>query len=115
MPRSPRPWTRPPRHSPPARRTPPQLEDPKIAALMERIRLDLALGRHEEIVGELFALVEEHPLRERLYENLMLALYQSGRQAEALEVCRQGRATFMAELGIELGESTRRLETAILH
>ena len=97
------------------RRNAAQLEDAKITALMERIRLDLALGRHDEIVGELFALVEEHPLRERLYENLMLALYQSGRQAEALEVCRQGRATFMAELGIELGESTRRLETAILN
>jgi DNA-binding SARP family transcriptional activator/tetratricopeptide (TPR) repeat protein len=92
-----------------------QLEDAKVAAIMDRIRLDLALGRHEEVVGELFALVKEHPLRERLHENLMLALYRSGRQAEALEVCRQVRATLMAELGIELGESVRRLETAILN
>ncbi|HEX6354999.1 AfsR/SARP family transcriptional regulator [Actinophytocola sp.] len=92
-----------------------QLEDAKIAAIMERIRLDLALGRHEELVGELFALVKEHPLRERLYEHLMLALYRSGRQAEALEVCRRARATLMEELGIELGQSVRRLETAILN
>ncbi|GAB3463483.1 AfsR/SARP family transcriptional regulator [Actinophytocola sediminis] len=92
-----------------------QLEDERLAAIMERIRLDLALGRHEEIVGELFALVKEHPLRERLYEFLMLALYRSGRQAEALEVCRRARATMMEELGIELGQGVRRLETAILN
>jgi DNA-binding SARP family transcriptional activator/tetratricopeptide (TPR) repeat protein len=92
-----------------------QLEDARLAAIMERIRLDLGLGRHEEIVGELFALVKEHPLRERLYEFLMLALYRSGRQAEALEICRQARATLMEELGIELGQGVRRLETAILN
>ncbi len=91
------------------------LEDAKVAAIMERIRLDLTLGRHEEVVGELFALVTEHPLRERLYEFLMLALYRSGRQAEALEVCRRARATLMDELGIELGQSVRRLENAILN
>ena len=101
--------------SEPLRRNAAQLEDARIGALMERIRLDLALGRQEEIIGELFALVKEHPLRERLYEYLMLALYRAGRQAEALEVCRQARATLMEELGIELGESTRRLETAILN
>jgi DNA-binding SARP family transcriptional activator len=92
-----------------------QLEDAKVAAVMERIRLDLALGRHDEVVGELFALVKEHPLRERLREYLMLGLYRSGRQAEALEVCRDARATLMDELGIELGQSVRRLETAILN
>jgi DNA-binding SARP family transcriptional activator len=92
-----------------------QLNDDRVAAIMERIRLDLALGRPEEVVGELFALVKEHPLRERLYEYLMLALYRSGRQAEALEVCRQARATLMEELGIELGQSVRRLENAILN
>ncbi len=102
-------------NSEPLRRNAAQLEDARVTAIMERIRLDLALGRHEEIVGELFGLVKEHPLRERLYEYLMLALYRSGRQAEALEVCRQGRATLKEELGIELGESTRRLETAILN
>jgi DNA-binding SARP family transcriptional activator len=92
-----------------------QLEDARLAAVMERVRLDLALGRHEEVVGELLALVKEHPLRERLYEFLMLALYRSGRQAEALEVCRQARTTLMEELGIELGQGVRQLETAILN
>lgn len=92
-----------------------QLENARVAAIMERVRLDLTLGRHEEVVGELFTLVKEHPLRERLYEYLMLALYRSGRQAEALEVCRRARATLMDELGIELGQSVRRLETAILN
>ncbi|MFC4857049.1 AfsR/SARP family transcriptional regulator [Actinophytocola glycyrrhizae] len=102
-------------NSEPLRRSAAQLEDAKVSAVMERIRLDLELGRHEEVVGELLALVKEHPLRERLYEYLMLALYRCGRQAEALEVCRRARATLMDELGIELGESTRRLETAILN
>ncbi len=92
-----------------------QLEDARLAAVMERIRLDLVLGRHEEIVGELLALVKEHPLRERLYEFLMLALYRSGRQAEALEVARQARTIMMEELGIELGQGVRRLEAAILN
>lgn len=97
------------------RREAAQLEDARLAAVMERIRLDLSLGRHEEVVGELSTLVKEHPLRERLYEFLMLALYRSGRQAEALEVCRSARATLMEELGIELGQGVRRLETAILN
>jgi DNA-binding SARP family transcriptional activator len=91
-----------------------RLEEARVGAIMERIRLDLALGRRAEVVDELFALVRQHPLRERLYEYLMLALYRSGRQADALEVCRQARVTFLAELGIELGQSVRRLETAIL-
>ena len=92
-----------------------QLESARLSAVMERVRLDLALGRHEEVVGELASLVEEHPLRERLYEFLMLALYRSGRQAEALEVCRKARTTLVEELGIEPGQNLRRLETAILN
>ncbi|EHR52736.1 DNA-binding transcriptional activator of the SARP family [Saccharomonospora marina XMU15] len=92
-----------------------KLEDARLGALIDRIRLDLALGRHEDVVGELSVLVKEHPLRERLYELLMLALYRSGRQAEALEVCREARATLMEELGIELSQSVRRLETSILN
>ncbi|HWM02859.1 MAG TPA: BTAD domain-containing putative transcriptional regulator [Actinophytocola sp.] len=102
-------------HSELVRREIAQLEDARLAAILERVRLDLALGRHEEVVGELGALVKQHPLRERLYEFLMLALYRSGRQAEALEVCRRARATLVEELGIELGQSVRRLETAILN
>ncbi len=102
-------------HSELVSRSATQLEDDRLAAIMERIRLDLALGRHEEVVGELFALVKEHPLRERFYEFLMLALYRSGRQAEALEVCRQARTTLTEELGIEPGEGVQRLEKAILN
>jgi DNA-binding SARP family transcriptional activator/tetratricopeptide (TPR) repeat protein len=101
--------------SEPLRREAAKLEDARLTALMERIRLDLALGRHDEVVGELFALVEEHPLRERLYEFLMLALYRSSRQAEALEICRRARLTLVEELGIEPGQNLRRLERAILN
>ncbi|HEY0451208.1 AfsR/SARP family transcriptional regulator [Actinophytocola sp.] len=91
------------------------LEAERIAALMERIRLDLEFGRHEEVVGELAALVEAHPLSERLYEYLALALYRSGRQAEALATCRRVRATLIEELGIEPGDWLKRLEAAILN
>jgi DNA-binding SARP family transcriptional activator len=92
----------------------PALEAERLAALTERIRLDVELGRHEEVVGELAGLVEEHPLSERLSEYLMLALYRSGRQAEALDTCRRVRDTLVEELGIEPGERLRRLENAIL-
>ena len=91
-----------------------QLENARLAAVMERIQLDLALGRHDELIGELTALVEEHPLRERLYEFLMLALYRSGRQAEALEVRARARTILVEELGIEPGRRLQQLEAAIL-
>jgi DNA-binding SARP family transcriptional activator/tetratricopeptide (TPR) repeat protein len=91
-----------------------QLEHTRLAAVMERIGLDLALGHHEEVVGELTALVDEHPLRERLYEFLMLALYRSGRQAEALEIGRRARTVLVEELGIEPTNSLRELERSIL-
>ena len=90
------------------------LEDSRLAAVMERIRLDLELGRHEEVIGELHTLVEEHPLREPLHEQLMLALYRSGRQAEALDVCRRVRAILVEELGIDPGQQLQQLERAIL-
>src|SRR5215211_4468264 len=70
-----------------------RLEELRIAALEERIDAELALGRHAAVVGELDALAREHPLRERLRAQLMLALYRSGRQAEALEVYRDARRT----------------------
>lgn len=63
-----------------------RLEELRLAALTERIEADLALGRHVGLVGELELLVERHPLQERLAAQLMLALYRSGRQAEALQV-----------------------------
>jgi DNA-binding SARP family transcriptional activator/tetratricopeptide (TPR) repeat protein len=91
------------------------LEDARLAAVEERVRLDLELGRHEEIAVELRALVAEYPLRERLYGFLMLALYRSGRQAEALEVCRGARATLIAELGIEPCQELQDLERAVLN
>ncbi|WNV86436.1 BTAD domain-containing putative transcriptional regulator [Umezawaea sp. Da 62-37] len=90
-------------------------EDRRLAAVEELIRLDLELGRHEEISGDLGTLVEEHPLRERLHGFLMLALYRAGRQAEALEVGRRARSTLIEEVGIEPGQELQDLERAILN
>jgi DNA-binding SARP family transcriptional activator len=91
-----------------------RLEELRLAALEERIEADLELGHHAEVVVELEALVSEHPLRERLRGQLMVALYRCDRQAEALEAYRQGRHLLVDELGIEPGPSLRRLEQAIL-
>ena len=91
-----------------------RLEEMRLAALEERIEADLKLGRNAELVPELERLVAEHPLRERLRGQLMLALYLSGRQAEGLEAYRQGRRLLADELGLEPGEELRRLEKAIL-
>ena len=91
-----------------------RLEELRIAALEERIDAELALGRHAAVVGELDALAREHPLRERLRAQLMLALYRSGRQAEALEVYRDARRTMTEELGLVPGHDLQRLESAIL-
>lgn len=90
------------------------LEELRLAALEDRIHADLALGRHAELVPELEPLVAAHPLRDRLRGQLMVALYRSGRQADALEVFRQGRATLHEELGLEPSAGLRELEQAIL-
>ncbi|GHE89946.1 hypothetical protein GCM10017786_22690 [Amycolatopsis deserti] len=90
------------------------LDELRLSALEERIGADLALGRHPELVGELEALVEAHPLRERLRGQLMLALYRTGRQVEALGVYRAARSTLAEELGLEPGPGLRGLEVAIL-
>jgi len=90
------------------------LDDLRIAALEQRIDADLESGRHDGLVAELEPLVREHPLRERLRAQLMLALYRSGRQAEALDVYRQTRQTLVEELGIEPSPSLQELERAIL-
>ena len=85
-----------------------------LAALEERIEADLALGKHAVLVGELGSLIAEHPFRERLRRQLMLALYGTGRQADALDAYQQARATFVEELGIEPSPALRELERAIL-
>jgi DNA-binding SARP family transcriptional activator len=91
-----------------------RLEELRLALLEERIEADLALGRHADLVGELEALVGEHPLRERLRGQLMLAFYRSGRQADALESYRQARRVLTDELGLEPSEALKGLERAIL-
>ena len=91
-----------------------RLEELRIEAIEERIGAQLARGGDADLVGVLRALVAEHPLRERLRAHLMLALYRSGRQAEALEVMREGRRLLVEELGIEPDPELRRLEQSIL-
>src|SRR5439155_6574620 len=91
-----------------------RLEDLRLAALEERCEADLELGHHAELVGELTALVELHPFRERLRALQMLALYRSGRQAEALDAYQDVRRTLVEELGIEPTPALRELEGAIL-
>ena len=91
-----------------------RLEELRLSAFEERIEADLEMGRHTHIVPELEALIREHPLRERPRAQLMLALYRSGRQADALEVYRDARRTLSVELGLEPGPRLRELEQAVL-
>ena len=91
-----------------------QLDELRLAALMDRIDCDLALGRHEQVLGELNLLVREHPLRERLRAQQMLALYRADRQADALDVYAEARQTLVDDLGIEPSEALQRLQQAIL-
>ncbi len=91
-----------------------RLEELRLSALEQRIEADLALGRHHDLIPEVEALVAENPLRERLRGQLMLALYRSGRQAEALQAYQRARHTLVDELGIEPGQALQRLEQAIL-
>ena len=91
-----------------------RLEERRLAVLEQRIDADLALGRHAALVGELAALVAQEPLSERPRAQLMLALYRSGRQAEALEVYQQARRTFREDLGLEPSEELQQLQRAIL-
>jgi DNA-binding SARP family transcriptional activator/DNA-binding beta-propeller fold protein YncE len=91
-----------------------RLEELRMVAVEERIDARLALGEHATLCPELEALVREHPLRERLRSQLMLALYRSGRQADALHAYSDGRRLLAEEQGIEPGGQLRELEKAIL-
>jgi DNA-binding SARP family transcriptional activator len=102
------------RDDPFARDAAARLEDARLGALDERIDADLTLGRHAPLVPELEQLVAAHPARERSAGQLMLALYRSGRQSEALEVYRRTRDTLNEHLGIEPSPELRELERAIL-
>lgn len=91
-----------------------RLEDRRLVALERRIDADLALGRHADLVGELETAIAREPLREHLRGQLMLALYRSGRQAEALAAFQAARRTLVEELGIEPGPDLTALHESIL-
>jgi DNA-binding SARP family transcriptional activator len=91
-----------------------RLEELRLDAVELAIDIDLAAGRQREVIGELETLVDEHPLRERLHAQRMLALYRSGRQADALEAYREARRVLVDEIGIEPGPELRELHEAIL-
>jgi DNA-binding SARP family transcriptional activator len=90
------------------------LEEERLEATAGRIEADLAVGRHSQLVPELERLLVEHPAREPLYGQLMLALYRSGRQADALDVYRRARTSLMTELGLEPSPRLRALQAAVL-
>jgi DNA-binding SARP family transcriptional activator len=91
-----------------------RLAEQHLAVLQARIEADLALGRHAELVAELQALVAEYPLQEGLHRQLLLSLYRSGRQAEALEAYQRTRKLLAEELGIDPGHALQELQGAIL-
>ena len=91
-----------------------QLEEQRLATLEQRVEVELTLGRHRDLVGELEALVAAHPLREQLWSLLIVALYRCQRQAEALDAYRQARQTLAEELGIDPGRPLQELERAVL-
>jgi hypothetical protein len=91
-----------------------RLEEAQIRAIELKTEADLGLGRHAELAGELKALVAAHPLRERLRGQLMLALYRSGRQGEALRVYQEGREALADELGVDPGAELQELHQQIL-
>jgi DNA-binding SARP family transcriptional activator len=91
-----------------------RLEEARVSAVEERINADVALGRHAELIGELESLVAAYPLRERFRGQLMLALYRSGRQVEALDAFRAARSALVDELGLEPRRELRELQQSIL-
>lgn len=91
------------------------LEDRRLAVVEDRFSLLFTLGRHREVVSEAEAEVAAHPLREPLWESLVIALYRSGRQADALAAYRRARDRLLEDLGIEPGARLRALELAVLN
>ncbi|HZE40386.1 MAG TPA: BTAD domain-containing putative transcriptional regulator [Stackebrandtia sp.] len=90
-----------------------RLNETRLSTIESRVEADLAIGRHGDLIDELTGLVAEHSTRERFRAQLMLALYRSGRQADALRVHREGREAMIEELGLEPGAELNRLERAI--
>ena len=91
-----------------------RLEALRLQAVEDRLETDLALGRHGDVITELEALVTEHPLRERFWAQLMLALYRGGRQSDALQAYQAVRVLLVEQLGVEPCPELQRLHTAIL-
>lgn len=91
-----------------------RLDELRLGVLEERVDVDLRLGRHSEVLGELTALTMEHPFRERMWAQLMLALYRCGRRADALLAYRQVRDVLAEETGLEPGHRLRGLHRAVL-
>ena len=91
-----------------------RLEESRFTAIEDRVDADLLLGRHAELIGELEALVQEHPLRERFWAQLMTALYRSGRQADALRAYQRARTVLAEQLGIDPGPELKQVEEAVL-
>ena len=91
-----------------------RLEELRLAAVEARIEADLALGRHDALTAELDQLATEHPMRERVHGQLMLALYRCGRQGDALAAYRRVRVLLAGELGVDPGEPLQRLHASVL-
>jgi pimeloyl-ACP methyl ester carboxylesterase len=91
-----------------------ELEELRLAAIEERVAAELAEGCHQRLVAELEALVAAHPLRERLWEHLVVALYRSGRQTEALRACSRVRRQLSEDIGVDPGRRLRELEARVL-
>jgi predicted ATPase/DNA-binding SARP family transcriptional activator len=91
-----------------------RLQEARLTATEDRIEAELMLGGHGDLTGELEALVQEHPFRERLWGQLILGLYRSGRQGDALRAYQRARAVLAGELGVDPGPELRKLEAAVL-
>lgn len=99
---------------PPLRPELDKLEETRLNTHQDLIEVELALGRHAELIGEIQVLLAGHPYRERLWAQFVLALYRCGRQAEALAACRKAYRVFSHELGIDPGPQLKDLESLVL-